>query len=73
MLYVVELHNDTMGLVAARSLASARKEATQEQGSRNVKTVRHATAEDVQWVRNMGGKVPFDRYARKTGRLLVKK
>lgn len=60
-LYVVRLVNGNIGIVAAKDLASAWKDAQWSTGADNVADVRAATQDDVDWVRSMGGRVPKGR------------
>jgi hypothetical protein len=46
------------GIRAAKNIAQAKKEALIENGTRNLKSVRPATKEDVSSVKAMGGWVP---------------
>lgn len=41
-----------------RSIIRARHAALREVGSRNFNSIREATADDVEHVRNMGGRIP---------------
>jgi hypothetical protein len=58
-LYAVTLQGGRVGVTTARTLASATKRALREEGTNNVKVVRHATDEDVSWIEAMGGYVPI--------------
>jgi hypothetical protein len=62
-IYVVELQN-AIGLFTGSNLAAARREAIEEEGRKNVKSVRPATQADLDWVAGMGGFVPEGRLAR---------
>jgi hypothetical protein len=57
-LYKVTLFGGYCGLIAASSLAEAKKVAMSEQGSSNVQYVAPATREDLEWVKGMGGHIP---------------
>lgn len=46
------------GIRAAKNIAQARKDALEENGTRNFKSVRPATKQDVSDVKAMGGWVP---------------
>lgn len=54
----MELHNGTVGLIAARNINAARSQANREEGASNVKRVRLATQAEVDWVQGFGGHVP---------------
>jgi hypothetical protein len=47
-----------VGLIAAQSIQQARAEAIRDCGTSFFRGVRKATAEDVAWIRTMGGRVP---------------
>lgn len=59
-LYYVELEWGC-GLRAAANQAKAKRDALEEEGSRNFKSIRLATQEDVAWIKGMGGIVPEGR------------
>lgn len=57
-LFYVSLNRGGRGIKAARTLDSARMQVEREQGEWSVREIRPATAQDVAWVRGMGGHIP---------------
>jgi hypothetical protein len=57
-IYAVEIHGGFISLIAADSFEQARKQALADDGSGNVKSVKLASEEDIDWVRAMNGYVP---------------
>ncbi len=57
-LYMINLHDGFVGLMAAKSIAQARAWALTEHGTRNLASVAKATKEDADWIKSMGGAVP---------------
>lgn len=62
-LFYVEHHGNYCGIIAARSIVSARKAARREFGA-ELNRVRRATAEDVNWCTAMGQQVPNGKHDR---------
>jgi hypothetical protein len=57
-MYKASLHNGTVGLYWAANHGNAVKQALEDEGRSNVRSVEDATDEDIAWVRAMGGYVP---------------
>lgn len=57
-IYKVQLYGGYVGLIAADSLVDAQALARCDQGRSNVQSVTLANAEDLAWVKAMGGPVP---------------
>ena len=56
-LFLVELEDGLIGIEAYHNINLAKKAEREEHGNK-LRLVRHATQQDVDWVRLMGGRIP---------------
>lgn len=57
-MFYIELYSGHCALLKAKDLNEARHVAEHYNGKENIKDVRKATQDDIDWIRAMGGWVP---------------